>query len=276
MKLIRFAGASGLAMAGLTVCTANVPASAQTSLPATVRSAGALQSGASGLSPSLGVSTPPTAPVSSSGIRAMPAGTESLFPGLFGIRPWLSDHGIGVILDSFNDFQGSIAGGGGPPTSASSTTSGGVGVVGQYALETDINWEKLAGLYGFSTHSIILGAWGSKPVSQDVGDALNPTQANYGARGNVVVHFVEAWGEETLVGGRFDIAAGRIPMDDDFFSSPLYCNFENNNICGNPKAGTDNIYHSSYPDSVWAARVRVRPLPQYYVQTGIFFGQDNI
>ena len=237
---------------------------------------GSLQTGASGLGPSQNVSTPASPNVFVSGIPPLSTGEGSLIPKLFGLRPWLTDHGIGVVVDSFNDFQGTIAGGGGPPTNASSTTNGGVGVVGQVAFETDINWETLAGIRGFSTHDTLLGAYGSKPVNQDVGDNLNPTQANFGARGNVVVHFVEGYGEETLAGGRFDATFGRIPLDDDFFSSPLYCNFENNDICGNPKTGNDNIYHSSYPDSVWAFRIRVRPLPDYYIQSGIFFGQDNI
>ena len=63
---------------------------------------------------------------------------------------------------------------------------------------------------------------------------------------------------------------------NDFSASPLYCNFQNNAICGNPKASSDNTSNSSYPDANWAIRLRVRPVSQVYLQSGIYFTQDNI
>jgi porin len=68
-----------------------------------------------------------------------------------------------------------------------------------------------------------------------------------------------------------DIAVGRMPVLNDFDASPLNCNFMNNGLCGNPKElpGAD-IGMSSYPDAVWGGRVRVRPTPQTYIQTGLY------
>ena len=261
-----------MAMAGIAL-----PAAAQA--PITTNSsngAGALQSGASGLGAAQGVATPRVEPAYVSAVPPIPTGQASLVPGLFGLRPWLTDHGIGVILDTVDEMAGSISGGGGPPTSASSTTGGGSMIAGQTALETDIDWERLAGITGFSTHTIVLGRYGGHPASTYVGDNLNPDPEIYGAGGNVVAHLVQAYGEETLAGGRVDVTAGRIPLDDDFMSSPLYCNFQNNSLCGNPKTGTDNFSHSSYPDSNWAFRVRVRPVADVYVQSGIFFSESGI
>ena len=258
----------GLAMASL----AGVPAIAQTNPGA---GGGALQGGASGLQSSEGVSTPP-APAAVSSEPPLPGYADSLVPDLFGYRKFLTDHGIAVILDTVDEFAGSISGGGGPPTSQSSGTGGGSSIAGQVAFETDINWEVLAGITGFSTHTIILGRYGGQPASNYLGDSLNPSQEIYGAGGNVVAHLVQAFGEETFAGGKVDITAGRIPLDDDFMSSPLYCNFQNNSLCGNPKTGTDNFSHSSYPDANWAFRVRLRPIADYYIQSGIFFSQSNI
>ena len=50
-----------------------------------------------------------------------------------------------------------------------------------------------------------------------------------------------------------DIAAGRMNVENDFASSPLYCNYMNNGLCGDPKAlpGGD-IGHSAFPDGVGA------------------------
>ena len=60
-------------------------------------------------------------------------------------------------------------------------------------------------------------------------------------------------------------------VENDFASSPLYCNYMNNALCGDPKAlpGGD-IGHSAYPDAVWAARVQARPTPTTYVQAGVY------
>ncbi len=261
---------------GLALGSLAVPAFAQA--PVTTNGAGgagALQSGASGLGASQGVSQPPS-PTAPSAVPPLPTGEASLFPNLFGLRPYLTDHGIGIIVDTVDEFSGNITGGGGPPSNASTKTGGGSSIAGQVAFESDIDWQRLAGITGFSTHTIILGRYGGQPASTFIGDNLNPSQEIYGAGGNVVAHLVQAYGEETLAGGKFDVTFGRIPLDDDFMSSPLYCNYQNNTLCGNPKTSTDNIYHSSYPDANWAFRVRIRPIADYYIQSGIFFSEPGI
>ena len=62
-----------------------------------------------------------------------------------------------------------------------------------------------------------------------------------------------------------------MPLANDFAASPLYCNFMNNSLCGNPKSlpGGD-IGFSSYPDAVWGGRVRARPTPDTYLQAGVY------
>ena len=77
--------------------------------------------------------------------------------------------------------------------------------------------------------------------------------------------------QEKLFDDRLDLAIGRMNVENDFASSPLYCNYMNNVLCGDPKAlpGGD-IGHSAYPDGVWGGRVRVRPTPDSYVTAGIY------
>lgn len=188
-------------------------------------------------------------------------------PSLFGsIAPmqYLRDHGVAILLDNVNEFSGIISG----PRKGSSNA-------GQYGLETDIDWERLAGLTGFSTHSVAVGRYGI-PASRMFGDNINPSSEIYGAGGNVVYHQVFFYGQETLAHGRVDIAAGRMSFLSDYSASPLYCNFQNNAFCGNPKASSDNTAHSSYPDANWATRWRVRPTHNTYVSTGIYFDESNI
>ncbi len=214
--------------------------------------------------PSTRVSTPlgVALPLNVTAVPPLPA-PEALLPNLFGLDR-LRAAGVALLLDNTNEFAGIISG---PQKGATNS--------GQYGFETDIDWQKLAGLTGFSTHTVVVGRYGI-PASRIFGDNLNPSQEIYGGGGNVAVHLVYAYGEETLAGGRFDITAGRIPFLNDFSSSPLYCNFMNNSFCGNPKASSDNPAHSSYPDGNWATRVRVRPTKSTYIQTGIFFSEENI
>ena len=134
----------------------------------------------------------------------------------------------------------------------------------------DINWERLAGLTGLSTHVIIVNRSGSSD-SALFGDNLSPVQEIYGSGGDVAVHLVSAYTEETLLDKRFDIELGRMNVENDFASSPLYCNFMNNGLCGDPKAlpGGDRG-HSAYPDGVWGTRVKVRPVPEVSIEAGVY------
>ena len=241
-----WAGAVAVALAG----TAAFPAAAQTSLNPSTRVATPLpENGA----PINVVSSVPPLPQS-----------EALFPDLFGFGPKLRNMGIVVELDNVDEFAGNVTG-----------LHTGSANAGQYGLETDVDWERLAGITGFSTHTVMVGRYGI-PDSRSFGDNLDPSQEIYGAGGNVAIHLVYAYGEETVANGRLDVVAGRMPLLNDFASSPLYCNFMNNAFCGNPKASSDNAALSSYPDANWAFRVRVRPTQSTYVETGIFFDQQNI
>ena len=198
-------------------------------------------------------------PSAESGMPPLPA-PEALVPQ---VNQYLSRYGAAVLLDNVNEFDGIISG----PHQESGNS-------GQYALEYDQDWYKLAGIPGLETHAIAVGRYGIN-VGPNFGDTLDQTQEIYGAGGNVVVHLVFFYAEETLAHGRVNVAAGRFPMENDFDSNPLNCNFMNNSLCGNPKGITDNAANASYPDAQWAIRARVRPIPSLYIQTGIFFTEDN-
>ena len=140
----------------------------------------------------------------------------------------------------------------------------------QIAFQADIDWQRLAGVTGFSTHLILVNRSGAND-SHLFGDNVSPVQEIYGAGGDVAVHLVSAYTEESMFRGGLDVAGGWMNVENDFASSPLYCNFMNNALCGDPKAlpGGD-IGHSAYPDAVWAGRVRVRPTPTTYIVTGVY------
>jgi porin len=185
---------------------------------------------------------------------------EHLLPDWGGLRANLADKGIYLLLDATTEFAGNITGGAKQGSSAAN----------QIGFELDVDWQRLAGITGFSTHAIFVNRSGGS-TSALFGDNLLPVQEIYGSGGNVAIHLVSIYGEESLVGGNLNIAAGRMNVENDFASSALYCAFMNNGLCGDPKAlpGGD-IGHSAFPDAVWAARVRVRPTPQFVLTTGVY------
>jgi porin len=204
-----------------------------------------------GIGPSEALS-PPTAPP--------PAPSDHLFGDWGGLRTELHNVGIDLAFDWVSEVAGNVSGG----------VKQGTTYAGQVGFEADIDWEKLAGLKGLSTHTVIVNRQGAN-ASENFGDNLIPVQEIYGAGGNVLVHLVYTYAEQSLLNGRVDIAVGRMPVLNDFDASPLNCNFMNNGLCGNPKElpGGD-IGMSSYPDAVWGGRIRVRPTPQTYIQTGVY------
>lgn len=196
--------------------------------------------------------SPPTAP--------QPAPSEHLLGDWAGVRPRLENVGINLSLDWTSEVAGNVTGG----------VKQGATYAGQVGFEADIDWNRLAGIPGLSTHTVIVNRQGSNDGTL-FGDSLNQSQEIYGAGGDTVVHLVYAYAEESLLNGRLDVAVGRMPVLNDFAASPLYCNFMNNSLCGNPKLLPEaDTGVSSFPDAVWAGRVRVRPTRDTYVQIGLY------
>jgi porin len=208
-------------------------------------------------------STTPTVPPASAPMPAQegvaPA-VEHLFGDWGGVRTDLANKGIYLSLDALTEFAGNVSGG----------VKQGSTFANQVGFSLDVDWQRLAGVRGLSTHVIIVNRSGAND-STLFGDNLLPVQEIYGSGGNVAVHLVSAYAQEKLFGGRLDIAIGRMNVENDFASSPLYCNYMNNVLCGDPKAlpGGD-IGHSAYPDGVWAGRIRVRPTPETYAEVGLY------
>jgi porin len=186
--------------------------------------------------------------------------TEHLLGDWGGLRTRLENDGIFLSFDALTEFAGNVSGG----------TKQGATFASQEAFGADIDWQRLAGVPGLSTHLIIVNRSGAND-STLFGDRLLPVQEIYGAGGNVAAHLVSAYVQEKLFDGRLDLAAGRMNVENDFASSPLYCNYMNNVLCGDPKAlpGGD-IGHSAYPDGVWGGRVRVRPTLDTYITVGVY------
>lgn len=205
-----------------------------------------------------GVSQLPSAEVAAPAPVTPPQ--EHLFGDWGGVRTDLGDLGIDLTVDFTSEFAGNVTGG----------VKQGATFASQVGLQADMDWQKLAGITGLSTHLVIVQRSGSSD-SQLFGDTLIPVQEIYGSGGDVLAHFVYGYAEQQFLDGRLDFALGRMPVLNDFAASKLYCNFMNNSLCGNPKElpGGDKGL-SSFPDATWGFRARVRPTKETYVQAGVY------
>jgi porin len=155
----------------------------------------------------------------------IPPQVEHLLGDLGGVRTDLENHGIYLRLSATAEFAGNVSGG----------VKQGATSANQVAFSADIDWQRLAGPTGLSTHVIFVNRSGGND-SHLFGDNVSPVQEIYGAGGSVAVHLVSAYAEEALFNGRLDIALGWMNVENDFASSPLFCNYMNNALCGDPKA----------------------------------------
>ncbi|MCG4273159.1 carbohydrate porin [Acetobacter senegalensis] len=192
-------------------------------------------------------------------------------PDFFGVRSWLRTHGIALLMSNTNEFTGAVT----KPTPGFKNYRQGASNAGQISTIVHVNWDKLIGLRGFATHTVITSRYG-KTANRMFGDWMGHSSEIYGGGGNVVAHLVMAYGEENLFGGRLAIAGGRMTELTDFSSSPLFCNFINNSLCGRPRAVSDNDFIGRYPAGVWGTRVRGRPSRYTYIQAGVYFPEKSM
>lgn len=193
-------------------------------------------------------------------ITPAPAAPAHLFGDWGGIRTYLGNLGIGLTFDYTTETAWAFNGG----------LRRGADYAHQFALQADIDWEKLVGLRGFSTHAIFVERAGRNTSTDYIGDNVLQAQEVYGAGFDMAVHLYVLYAEEELANGRVDIAAGRLAVGLEFAASPLYCNYMSLSICGHPRALSSEAGFTDWPQASWGGRIRVRPTTDTYIQTGLY------
>jgi porin len=147
----------------------------------------ALVSAGAGAEPETKNGSGTSAPATQTSYPTRPAPTQALDPppvervfgDSYGMQPKLEALGINLQVDALTEFAGNVSGG----------TRHGATFANQIGFQNDINWERLAGVTGLSTHVIIVNRSGSS-ASRVFGDNLLAVQEIYGSGGNVVAHLV--------------------------------------------------------------------------------------
>jgi porin len=192
-----------------------------------------------------------------------PAAPEHLFGDWGGVRTYLGNLGIDLNVDYTTETAGNVSGG----------VRRGVDYAHQIGVQLDMDWEKLGGITGFSTHVAVVNRAGRNLSGDYIGDNVIQAQEIFGAGFDMAVHDVWFYGEQKLADGRIDAAFGRIFPGMDFAASPLYCNFMTLTICGHPRALTAEQGFIDWPQNTWGGRLRVRPTPETYVMAGAYASQ---
>lgn len=190
---------------------------------------------------------------------APPAPTH-LFGDWGGLRTHLGDVGIDLEVDYTTETAWNVSGG----------RRQGADFAQQIGLTANLDWEKLAGVPGFSTHTVFINRAGRNASADYIGDPVIQAQEIYGAGFSMGAKLVYFYAEEKLWKGRVDLAAGRLAVGADFAASPLYCNFMTLTICGHPRALTSNQGFTDWPTASWGGRVRARPTADTQIIAGVY------
>ena len=177
-----------------------------------------------------------------------------------GVRTYLGDLGVDLHLDYTTETAWNISGG----------RRRGADYAQQIGLQTDIDWQKLAGIPGLSTHTIFVNRAGRNASADFIGDPVIQAQEIYGAGFAMAVKLVYFYAQQKLWNDRVDLAAGRLAVGADFAASPLYCNFMTLTICGHPRALTSNQGFTDWPTASWGGRIRVHPTTTTYAMAGLY------
>lgn len=217
--------------------------------------------GGTGLSQPGGVGSAPEQEV------AMPREAEppvltagKLFGDLGGLRSKLLTAGVNLQLDYTGEIARNLSG-----------QRQGFGYAHQFGFSADVDWQKLANVPGFNTHLAVINRAGRNLSRDYLGDRISQATEVYGAGFNVAAKLVYLYAEEKLFGDRVNLAAGRLPVGVDFASSPLACiAVALTPGCGVPRALANSTGFTTFPQSGWGGRVRVRPTAETYVQAGVY------
>ncbi len=186
-----------------------------------------------------------------------------LFGDWDGFRTRLYNEGIKFSLDYTAEIASNVSGG----------LRTGTDYAHQVSFGTDIDWQQLANIDGFSTHTAMVQRAGRNASNDYIGDHVLQAQEIYGAGFGQAVHLVYAYVEEKVLDGRIDVAGGRMFPGVDFAASPLYCNFMTLTICGHERALTSTQGFIDWPQNTWGGRVKARPTEDTYIMIGAFQSQ---
>ncbi|MCJ2087970.1 carbohydrate porin [Methylobacterium sp. E-005] len=188
----------------------------------------------------------------SSIVQGVTASAPSLPPGALDLG-----NGITLMLNYTGEFAANPSGG----------RRQGSAYAGQVFFGLDADLGRLAGIEGGSVHTIVTQRHGRSLAQDDIGNTTS-VQEIYG--GGQTAHLSLLSYEQKLFDNRLDIEAGRLLATVNFLGSPLYCNFQNNGLCGNPKGAFKMTNITWWPIATWGAHAKAWLTDKVFVHAGVY------
>ena len=118
-----------------------------------------------------------------------PAPETHLFDNWGGLRTRLHDRGVDLSIDYTTESAWNISGG----------IRRGADYAHQIGIQADLDWEKLAGIAGLTTHTVIINRAGRNASTEYVGDTVIQAQEIFGAGFDQAVNLVWFYAEEKMM-----------------------------------------------------------------------------
>jgi porin len=145
-------------------------------------------------------------------LSAVPAACGIALPARAAASDDKPKHAIDPSLKNVAEPVGLVAGG----------KRSGITSAQQVELDVAFDWEKIAKVKGLTSHVTFVNRSGDNASAKLLGDNIFQSQAVYGGTHHKLVHLVQAYFEDELDNGKWDVAAGRLPVGEAFATSPLY------------------------------------------------------
>ncbi len=119
------------------------------------------------------------------------------------------------------------------------------------------------------TRFIVSGSWasGRSLSNEDIGNFFTVSEVFSGR----TVRLYQLLIESEIVEGVFRGAIGRMAVGDEFATSPIFYNYVNTAIDGNPiSIPINDEGFLIIPDSGWGARIHLIPAEEFYIKAGVY------
>jgi porin len=134
--------------------------------------------------------------------------------------------------------------------------------------------DRLAGIPDTTFLFTVSQRSGSGLTQKFIGNAISVQQIFGGGQ---TLRVVQMRMEHHFFEDRFTLAYGRITATADFMTSPFYCSFVNNGICGQPPAPFFNMNNgiTAYPQGTWGALAEFKITKETYIKAAVYQGDPN-
>ena len=182
----------------------------------------------------------------------------------FGLRNTLYDYGIEITGGYTTEPAGNPVGG----------LEQGFTYLHNFGFGVLFDLQKIAGISD-TTFLVTVSQRSGRGLTQDsIGNAISVQQIFGGGQ---TYRLVQVRMENKLFDDRLELAYGRITATADFLTSPFYCQFVNNGICGQPPAPFFNMPGgiTAYPQGTWGGLIKVHTTKDTYAKFAVYDGDPN-